>query len=1090
MLPLRRFYAGWADQRESPVAGKESMPVSTHQPAPPAIAETAAALLDRLAATRHTPLATYRLQFNHTFRFDDARRQIPYLRDLGISDVYASPYLQAEAGSMHGYDIVRHNELNAEIGSVEQYERFVAALHAAGLSQLLDIVPNHMGIGQGNDWWFDVLENGPSSQYAHYFDIDWQPPRLAMANKVLLPVLGDQFGRVLDRGELQLAFADGAFTIHYWERWFPIAPASYIPILQPAHERAADAAPDDEDLLELRSIITSISHLPPQSETDPERLAELYRERLVVRRRLQNLCSSSSGVCRAIDAVVEELNGRQGEPRSFDRLAELLDQQAYRLSYWRVAAEEINYRRFFDVNGLAALRMERPEVFAATHRLILQLLASGKVNGLRIDHPDGLRDPGGYLRRLQSHFAAAAERSSAESEAALPQAHHIKNIEQMGRQDAGNAAGRDEPCAAGRGHELVQALEHELELRSRPSPRRPDDLPLFVLVEKVLGQHEQLPAEWTAGGTTGYDFLNQLNGIFIDTNNRKAFDALYSSFIGDRTSFRDIVYQSKKLVMQTLLSEVNVLALQLSRVAARNRWYRDFTRNLLTAALVEVIACFPIYRTYVNAETRQVSERDRLYIDLAVRRATQQNPIIDPSVFTFIHETLTLGNGDGSSDEFDAEQADFVMKFQQVSSPVMAKGLEDTAFYRYVRLVSLNDVGGDPEQFGVTVAAFHQQNMERQAYWPHSMLATSTHDTKRSEDVRARLNVLSELPSEWRAAVRRWSRLNRKLRQVPRGQPVPGPNDEYLLYQTLVGAWPLALLDSGPTSTNERAFAEFRQRIQAYMEKATREAKVHTSWIKANTAYEEGLRTFIDAMLAAPQKNPFVQDALPFLRRISDHGLYNSLSQTLLKLTCPGVPDIYQGTESWDFSLVDPDNRRPVDFDRRSGMLREIRRRAGAKRGRDEFAAELLATREDGRIKLLVTHTALQLRRSQPELFGAGGDYVPLHLAGDHAEHAVAFLRRNGRVASLTVAPRLTARLTKQDEPPLGAVWGDTVVVLRGETAGQRFRDLFTGATLIAEQRDGAAVLPAASLFAVLPVALLVRVDRYGRIDALPSRVQ
>ncbi len=1068
------------------------MPATTNRSTAPVPVETPAALLDRLAATRHTPLATYRLQFNHTFRFDDARRQVPYLRDLGISDVYASPYLKAKPGSMHGYDIVGHNELNPEIGSAEQYERFVDALHAAGLSQLLDIVPNHMGTGQENDWWLDVLENGPSSLYANYFDIDWQPPRAAMTNKVLLPVLGDQFGRVLDRGELQLAFEDGAFNVHYWEQAFPIAPGSYIPILQPAFNQAAAAGdPEDEDLLELRSIITSISHLPPQTETDAERLAELHRERLVVRRRLQNLCSSSSGVCRAIDDLVLQFNGREGEPRSFDRLAELLDMQAYRLSYWRVAAEEINYRRFFDVNGLAALRMERPEVFDATHRLILELLASGKVNGLRIDHPDGLRDPAGYLLRLQSHFAAAMATTGTASASAA--ARHDGN----GR----NGASQIEESAALLRSSLINAIEAELRACSRRDSGGNGGRPLYVVVEKILGHGERLPVEWPADGTTGYDFLNQVNGIFVDTGNRKAFDTLYSSFIGDRTSFRDLVYQAKKLVMQTLLaSEVNVLALQLSRVAIHNRWYRDFTLNLLTAALVEVIACFPIYRTYVNAdanagadigvntaansdadnnvstdaeiETQQVSERDRLYIELAVQRATRLNPIIDPSVFAFIHETLTLG-GESDATDVNPEQIDFVLKFQQVSSPVMAKGLEDTAFYRYVRLVSLNDVGGDPDQFGITAASFHRQNAERQTRWPNSMLATSTHDTKRSEDVRARINVLSELPSEWRGALRRWSRLNRKLRQVPRGQPVPDPNDEYLLYQTLIGAWPLQLLESG----NEREFAEFRRRIQAYMEKAIREAKVHTSWINANTAYEEGLQTFIGAILESGQKSPFVQDALPFLRRICAHGLYNSLSQTLLKLTCPGVPDTYQGTETWDFSLVDPDNRRAVDFDRLSDMMREIRRHTGAKRGLAEFAAELLASKEDGRIKLLVTLAALRLRQQYPDLFGVGGAYLPLELAGVHAENAVAFLRRAGSAAALTVAPRLTARLTKQGEPPLGDLWGDTVVVLRDEAAGQVFRDLFTGARPVAVERNGATVLPMASLCAILPVALLIRED-------------
>ena len=1014
-------------------------------------ADSIPGLLDRLAANRHTPIATYRLQFNRNFTFEDARRKLAYLHTLGVSDVYASPYLKAAPGSMHGYDIVDHCQLNPEIGSQEDYERFVATLHAEDMRQILDIVPNHMGIGPGNAWWMNVLEDGPSSQYARFFDIDWHPPRPEMANKVLLPILGDQFGRVLDRGEFQLVFEDGAFSVHYYEHRFPIAPGTCANILRPALERSARTlAAGDDKLLELQSVITAIGHLPPQTETDAGRLAELYRERLIIRRRLQNLCATESTVCDAIEESVRQFNGNPGVPSSFDRLADLLEHQAYRLSYWRVAAEEINYRRFFDVNGLAALRIERSEVFAATHRLVLRLLVEGKLAGLRIDHPDGLRDPEEYFERLQSHYAALTALRAVDGE-------------------------RSNGCADDRVEQLAGEIRDNLRNRLEDRPGAIEVRPLYTVVEKILSHGERLPAGWATDGTTGYDFLNQLNGIFVDSSNRKVMDSIYSSFTGNKTGFRELAYEAKKLIMRSVLaSEVNVLSLQLSRVAARNRWYRDFTLNLLTAAIVEVIACFPIYRTYIDPVGRRVSERDRLYIDLSVDRAKRLNPLLDPSIFDFIQNTLTLEGPNGQLDAVDEAQADFVLKFQQVSSPVMAKGVEDTAFYRYVRLVSLNEVGGDPEQFGVTLSGFHRQNAERQARRPYTMLATSTHDTKRSEDVRARINVLSEISTEWRTAARRWSRINRKLRQSPRGQPVPDRNDEYLLYQTLAGAWPLELLYGG----DREAYAEFTARIQAYMEKAIREAKLHTSWINPNAAYEEGLRGFIAGMLADPDRNPFVQDAVPFIRALSSYGMYNSLSQTLVKLTCPGVPDTYQGTELWDFSLVDPDNRRPVDFGLRSRMLDALIRRLGKANGDTSgLARELLRHSRDGRIKMFITHCALVFRRQNSYLFAEGSAYMPLEATGSRAENVVSFLRRTENDACIVVAPRFVTRLTKQGKPPIGDVWGDTVVVLRGEVPGQRYRDVYTGAILTANERDGAAVLQLADMLRVLPVLLAERLS-------------
>jgi (1->4)-alpha-D-glucan 1-alpha-D-glucosylmutase len=990
---------------------------------------------DRLAATRHVPLATYRLQFNRTFRFDHARRRLGYLRDLGVSDVYASPYLKAATGSTHGYDIVDHSQINPEIGSPADYDRFVAALQRHGLRQVLDIVPNHMGIGPANRWWQDVLESGPGSAFAASFDIDWSPPRAGMENRVLLPVLGDQFGAVLDRGELRLVYDDGAFMIHYYDQVFPVAPDTESAVLQPALARAARRLPQgDEALLELQSIITAIGHLPPRTESDPERVGERQREALSIRRRLQALSAASAPVRRAIADEVRAFNGRPGEPRSFDRLADLLDRQAYRLSYWRVAAEEINYRRFFDVNQLAALRMERPEVFEATHALVLQLLAGGKVGGLRIDHPDGLRDPRGYLERLQRRYV-------------------------------------EELCK----RRSLSAAADESDVEPARSTGAPGAGPLYLVVEKILGHGERLPADWPVDGTTGYDFLNAVNGLFVDGTNRRQLDALYRSFTGVGTSFRDLAYDSKKLIMRVVLaSELHVLALQLDRVAAHNRRYRDFTLNALAEALAEVIACFPIYRTYIGPEDATVSERDRLYIDLAISRAKRRNPVTDPSIYTFIQDTLTLEGDDGEVEGAGEARRDFALKFQQVCGPVTAKGVEDTAFYIYNRLVSLNEVGGDPEQFGVSVASFHRQNAERQARRPYSLLATATHDSKRGEDVRTRIDALSELPSEWRVAVRRWSRLNRRLKTSLRGQSAPDRNDEYLLYQTLVGAWPFELVD-GEDAAGLQAFAA---RISAYMEKALREAKVHTSWISPDAAYEGAVRAFVFGVLTGEGGAAFRRDARPLLRRVAALGVYNSLAQTVLKLTSPGVPDIYQGSELWELSLVDPDNRRPVDFAQRELLLVEIAGRIAASEATTaDFAAELLANRNDGRIKLFALHCLLALRRRRPELFGAAGAYVPLEATGSHAENVVAYLRRNGRAVALTAVARLVARLVRNGDAPTAAAWGDTWIVVRGEQPGTRFRELFTGATLTVEERDGASVLPLATLFATLPVAVVERIN-------------
>ncbi len=999
--------------------------------------DEAARLVEVGAATRRVPLATYRLQFNRSFRFRDAAACIPYLHDLGVSDIYASPYLKARPESSHGYDITDHGHLNPGIGSERDYQRLVAALHRRGMGQVLDIVPNHMGIGSANPWWMDVLENGPAARHAEAFDIDWQPLKPELRGRLLLPILGDQYGKVLERGELQLEFRDGAFFIRYWDHRLPVDPRTYPDLLRFRLDAlVARLGPQHPAVLELQSIITAASNLPERTETSPERVEERAREKEIIKRRLAALCADTPEVRAAIRETVRAYNGRPGDPYSFDLLDALLDRQAYRLSFWRVAAEEINYRRFFDINDLAAIRVERPTVFHESHALVLELIGQGAVTGLRVDHIDGLREPAAYTVHLQA--ASLVARFAGE-------------------------------VPAERREDLEQAVAERLRARLRESPEAADARPLWVVVEKILGPGESLPDTWPVSGTTGYDFLNAVNGLFVDAGNRRAFDDIYARFTGLREGFRDVAYACKQLIMDTsMASELNVLGYQLSRLAQRNRRTRDFTVNSLTDALREVIACFPVYRTYITGTDETISERDRSRIEVAVARARRRNPAMDPSVFDFVRDTLLLVPFKGDTDEDRQARRDFVLKFQQYTGPVMAKGVEDTAFYRYNRLVSLNEVGGEPEQFGVSVAAFHRQNAERQRRWPEAMIATATHDTKRGEDVRARINVLSELPREWRSALTRWSRINRRRKPQVDGVPVPDANEEYLLYQTLLGAWPAEPMDA----TGKEAFI---RRIQAYMLKAVKEAKVNTSWINPNAPYDEAIQAFVAAILSGGEDDPFLRDFLPFQRRVARAGAVNSLAQVVLKLASPGVPDIYQGTELWDLSLVDPDNRRPVDFERRRAALAEVLH--VPERERAELAHALLAAWPDGRVKLYVTHRALTLRRARPALFYHGA-YLPLEVGGPRVDHVVAFARTLDEETVIAAVPRLVARLMREpDGFPLGEpVWADTWLAVPGEP-GARFRDRFTGAELESVARDGRAVLPLAALFACFPVALLERVD-------------
>ncbi len=819
------------------------------------------------------PTSTYRLQLPAHLRFDAARDLVPYLAELGIGAAYASPFLMARQGSTHGYDVVDHSQLDPAIGTLEEFGQFADRLRELGMGLVVDIVPNHMGIDDPhNRWWQDVLENGPASTYARYFDIDWNPPKIGLRGKVLLPVLGDQFGRILEDQQLRLAYEDHRFVVRYYERSFPTDPVTCIPILKQAVELVAPVlAADVPERMELESIVTALEHLPARGAVTVETAPERYRETEVARRRLATLQEASGEIRQAIDQAIEQYNGRRGEPASFDQLESLLADQAYRLCYWRVATDEINYRRFFDVDSLAAIRVEDPEVFDAVHQTVLELVRRRWVTGLRIDHADGLLDPAQYLANLAQAVAKA-----------LPS-----------------------DCAAA----------------VNGGPGGAEDGSLYTLVEKILAHDEVLPTDWPIDGTTGYEFLNLVNDLFVDRAGAYALREVYGRFTRIDEPFGQILYESKRLILTASLSaELTMLSHQLDRISEHHRFSRDFTRLSLYRALREVVAYFPVYRTYIRAETGEVSDSDRWRILTAVRIAKRRNPAMSPSFFDFIASVLLLEDPEGLSDEARAERRRWVLKFQQVTGPVTAKGLEDTAFYRYYPLASLNEVGGDPTVPGATLDQFHRRFTERATNWPHALSTTGTHDTKRGEDVRARLNVLAEIPKQWEASVERWHTFNEGSRVELDGAAVPDANEEYLIYQTLVGTWPLETMDAD-------AHHVYVERIVGYLDKALREAKLHTSWLNPYEEYDQAVAGFIRAILA-DRKSPFVKDLEKLVRSIADPGFVNSLAQTLIKICAPGVPDFYQGVEFWDFNLVDPDNRRSVDFAAQREALEWLKSRA------------------------------------------------------------------------------------------------------------------------------------------------------------------
>ncbi len=922
------------------------------------------------------PLAMYRLQFNPAFDFYEAKRWIPYLANLGISDVYASPIFKSRKGSLHGYDVVDSNEIAPELGGTEGFAELSSELKKAGMGWIQDIVPNHMAYDYENSLLMDVVERGKASEFYRFFDIDWDHRFDDVKGKLLGPFLGRIYRRCLEEGEIQLDLHEGEIRIGYYELKFPLRENSYPRILLLRQdELKRNLAGDHEAWKRFQRLLSTF-------EKDGSRKGKRnIKEEPPFKKLLREVCEESRTIEKHIMENFHVFNGTKGDAGSFDRLDELLSEQIVRLSFWKVATEEINYRRFFNVNELICLRMEDRRVFDYTHSLIFGLVDEGKVTGLRVDHVDGLYDPAEYLRRL--------------------------------RRKAGDT---------------------------------------FLVVEKILQPGEDLPPEWPVEGTTGYDWLNQTNSLFCDRLNRKTFDRIYSKFSGFNTPYRQLVSDKKRLIIgHHMAGDIDNLAQSLKRISAHSREGGDITLYGLRRAIVEIMAQFPVYRTYISS--KKVGEKDAFFIQDAADMARKKIPGLLNEI-DFV-ERLLLGEQNFFPDKDRRRQMHFLMRFQQFTGPLMAKGFEDTVLYIFNRLLSLNEVGGSPDRFGDSEKEFHRFNGKRAELWPRSMNATSSHDTKRGEDVRARLNVLSEIPGDWGRNLKLWSRLNGRKKRRLNGIRIPDRNDEYFLYQTLLGAFPF----------DEREYSSFLERMKSYIVKSVREAKVHTAWLKPDYAYEEAYVSFMEDILDPAEDNSFLREFSPFQKRIAHYGIFNSLSQTLLKCMSPGIPDIYQGTELWDLSLVDPDNRRPVDFEKRKKFLEEIQCRE--KKDVRELLKDLLLRKEDGRIKLYLIYKALRARRQAPVVFEEGS-YIPVRAEGKWRRHVIGFARKSGDIWVLSVVPRFLTSLIDSDSLPLGPdIWGDTVLYLPAQFPA-RWEEIFSCRTI----KGGQSIL-LSEILEHFPVALL-----------------
>jgi (1->4)-alpha-D-glucan 1-alpha-D-glucosylmutase len=943
---------------------------------------------------RSTPIsATYRLQFNKDFTFRDATGLLDYFSELGITHIYASPIWRSRPCSTHGYDVIDPTRLNPELGTEADFFTLQTELRNRGMGLVLDIVPNHMSASSDNSWWMDVLEHGTESAYASYFDIDWHPPSRSLESKILLPVLGRPFAEALEGGEFKLIFSDGRLLLQYFESLFPLAPKTYLAILGKNTEKLREKLGEESTVYqEYSGIVAAFAGLRSSATAPPGEAGE-KRFRFEARERLRQLVNSSAEVEAVLNDRLRELMGQPGDPASFSSLEKLLAEQFYVLSYWQNVNEEINYRRFFTITDLVGVRVEDPLVFEATHGLITRLAAQPPVDGLRIDHIDGLRDPLAYLNRLR---------------------------EQLGKDSASG---------------------------------EPPEVPVYV--EKILACRERLPREWPSAGTTGYDFLNALNRVFVDPKGAKCIEEVYDRFVGKKLVYADLLYQKKKLVMSTLLGvEMRSLGHQLALLADKDRYARDLSRSDLTQALFETTAHMPIYRTYTR--NLEVSREDAEIIELAIEDALSRKFYLQPAHFDFIGDVLLVKNKPHLLPDQREARLNFVMRWQQFTGPIMAKAFEDTFLYVYNPLISLNEVGGEPRPTAATAESFSRFVADRRRHWPNSMNATTTHDTKRSEDVRARISVLSEIPGQWKERLTRWSKLNSKHKTQVDGQQVPDRNEEVFLYQTLLGVWP----------SNGNTDAALAERLQAYAVKATREAMVYTRWTLPNTAHENALKKFVTSILKPGGGNAFLRDFAAFQRSIAQRGMVNGLAQTLIKIISPGIPDFYQGSELWDLRLVDPDNRQPVDFAKRVSMLAALKQSEASA----SLASELAGRWEDGRIKLYAIWKALNFRRAQPELFSKG-DFVELKTNGPYGEHILAILRRHKRECVLLVAPRWLSRAQEGRADDAEFRWREAAIRLP-DSAPSFWESIFTGEKITFADRRPKSIR-VDQLLGVFPVALL-----------------
>lgn len=924
------------------------------------------------------PQATYRLQFNRDFTFSDAAKIVDYLSALGISHIYASPIFKTRPGSMHGYDIVNHNQLNPELGTPQDFEDLIKKVQEHNLKWIQDVVPNHMAYGPDNTILMSVLEHGEHARFFKYFDIDWQHPYESMQDQVLAPFLGDYFGRVLEKGEIKLIYEENGLAIQYYQLKFPVKIESYAKIFIPQlNKLGKKLGRDHQDFIRIQGLISLVQNYEPAGDEE-----DWESQIKFIKSVLWELYTQNEEVRQHIDKRLSAFNGESGQPESFNDLEELLAEQHYRLSFWKVAAEEINYRRFFNINELICLKVEDQTVFERSHELIRQLITEGHIQGLRIDHIDGLYDPGQYLVRL--------------------------------REQAPNT---------------------------------------YLIIEKILAPDEDLP-DWPIQGTTGYDFLYFLNGVLCDQANRLQFDKLYSKFIGYTPDYEQMVTQTKRLMIgKEMGGDVDNLAQLTKSIFSAHRHTADMTHFGLRRAIVEVMAHFLVYRTYQSMDINRTA--DEAYIRQAVDLAIIYQPGLKNEL-EYIRKFLLLEFDDFISEEDKQRWVRFVMRFQQFTGPLMAKGFEDTFFYTYNRLVSQNEVGGEPGTFGVSKQAFYDFLSHRCQTWPQSMNTTATHDTKRGEDTRVRINVLSEMPQEWNRMIRHWRQLNRRKKKVVGKDRQPDLNDEYFLYQTMLGCYPFS----------QAAHESFVRRLSDYMIKAVREAKVHTAWIKPDEVYEQHFLDFIQKITKPTASNHFWQSFINFQEKIAAYGIYNSLTQLVCKLAAPGVPDIYQGTESWDLSLVDPDNRRPVDYGQRQAWLQEIQYRTN----HDHLwlIKELLANKEDGRIKMFILHKSLQGRREHAGLF-AHGRFFPVEVKGELANHVLAFGRQYKKDWLLVVVPRLLSRIINPQQEPLGkAIWKNTQLDVPAD-GPKEWYNLFTEQSVSSPKK-----MAVAKILHQLPVALLL----------------